>query len=134
MASTSVQTTQVDGAPPATQLAPPVAAMHPLDGAEGTSTTYSAREDDAVAHAGEAGQHRSDADEGSSTPPVEMVRCAAVCDAACPYVMERCTDSAHTQVHVKALIISGDSHVFSFEPETTVGRMVRVASFPHPPL
>lgn len=27
------------------------------------------------------------------------------------------------QVHVKALIISGQSHVFSFSPETTVGRV-----------
>lgn len=27
------------------------------------------------------------------------------------------------QVHVKALIISGQSHVFSFGPETTVGRV-----------
>ncbi|KAK1921727.1 ubiquitin-related domain-containing protein [Papiliotrema laurentii] len=33
------------------------------------------------------------------------------------------TSTPPPMVHVRALIISGDSHVFSFEPETTVGRM-----------
>jgi len=32
---------------------------------------------------------------------------------------------ADTQVHVRALVISGQNHVFNFEPELTVGRMVR---------
>jgi hypothetical protein len=34
---------------------------------------------------------------------------------------------ADIQVHVRALVISGQNHVFNFEPELTVGRMVSTA-------
>jgi len=56
--------------------------------------------------------------QGSVTPSVPLVRRSFLIPFA--HIIQA---DMGMQVHLRVLVISGESHVFTFEPETTVGRM-----------
>ena len=62
---------------------------------------------------------------GTITPPVPLVNISIPLHV---HLHVSFTDS--TQVHLRVLVISGESHVFTFEPELAVGRMVGLDLLP----